>query len=175
MNPIERRNYILQKLENTNEPISGNELAKELNVTRQIVVSDIALIRADNKNILSTNKGYILFHDIKKNIPKRTFCVMHKEDEILKEFVAIIESGGRIRDVIVEHDMYGSIIVDLIINNMDDAKHFIMQKKQSHSKSLSNLTNGIHFHTVEADEESILDKIQENLDKIGVLCKILSE
>ena len=60
MNSAEtRRTNLLRLLQEHGAPLSGSALAKMLGVTRQIIVQDIALIRADNHNILSTNKGYI--------------------------------------------------------------------------------------------------------------------
>lgn len=60
MNGAERRKRIAALLD-SKEPITGTELSKKLGVSRQIIVQDIALMRADDKNILSTNKGYLLY------------------------------------------------------------------------------------------------------------------
>ena len=55
----ERRKKIIEILHGRKMPVSGTELAAELGVSRQVIVQDIALLRATDKNILSTNKGYI--------------------------------------------------------------------------------------------------------------------
>lgn len=62
----ERREKILEMLETAEEPISGGELAKKLSVSRQVIVQDIALLRAVNKNILSTARGYLLYQQKEK-------------------------------------------------------------------------------------------------------------
>ena len=55
----ERRNQILHLLREQGSPLSGTALAKTFGVSRQVIVQDIALIRAENHAIVSTNKGYI--------------------------------------------------------------------------------------------------------------------
>ena len=169
MNVEERRNKIIELLKNANEPISGNEFAQQLHVTRQIVVSDIALLKANNRNIISTNKGYLLVHDSKIKKPKRTFCIFHEDKNIKKEFEIILKHHGSICDVIVEHEIYGPITVDLIIHSEEDALKFLDKMSQSDAKPLSYLTSGIHYHTIEAFTEFELDQIQQDLANHGFL------
>ena len=54
-----RRKEILNIIKYNMEPVSGSALAKKLNVSRQVIVQDIALLRAENNDIISTHKGYI--------------------------------------------------------------------------------------------------------------------
>ena len=85
------------------QAISGTGLAEKLGVSRQIIVQDIALLRAVNKNILSTNKGYVLFQETEqKNKIKRSFKIKHKEEDILEELYLVVDLGGRFVDVVVE-------------------------------------------------------------------------
>lgn len=167
-----RRKKILEILNNEGTPVSGTELAGRLGVSRQVIVQDIALLRAVNKNILSTNKGYILFVEKTSiNRKKRTYKVKHKDEEILDELNTIVDFGGRILDVVVEHDIYGQISVDLIVNSRADAEAFVKSVERYKTKPLNDLTHGLHFHTVEADSEEILDKIENELNKKGYLIK----
>lgn len=167
-----RRKKILEILYNEGTPVSGTELAGRLGVSRQVIVQDIALLRAVNKNILSTNKGYILFVEKTSiNRKKRTYKVKHKDEEILDELNTIVDFGGRILDVVVEHDIYGQISVDLIVNSRADAEAFVKSVAKYKTKPLNDLTHGLHFHTVEADSEEILDKIENELNKKGYLIK----
>lgn len=167
MNAEERRKEIVTILKNEQSPLSGTELAKRLNVSRQVVVQDIALLRAVNKNILSTNKGYLLFDDQKSGKVRRSVCVCHKDEEILDEFFAIVDCGGRVLDVVVEHEIYGQITVDLIINNRQDAISYMKKATDRKTKPLNVLTNGVHYHTIEADSETTLDRIEERLKELG--------
>lgn len=167
MNAKERRNEIIDILKKEQTPLSGTELAKRLGVSRQVVVQDIALLRAVNKNILSTNKGYLLFGDQKSDKVRRSICVCHKDEEILDEFFAVVDCGGRVLDVVVEHEIYGQIMVDLIINSRQDAIAYMEQRRDKNAKPLNILTNGVHYHTIEADSEETLDRIEERLKELG--------
>lgn len=172
MDGEQRRQEILQILQNNKQPISGTELAKQMGVSRQIIVQDIALLRAINKNILSTNKGYILFFEIQENGKcKRSMKVRHEESEILDELFTIVDLGGRVLDVVVEHPIYGQIMVDLIINSRTDAEKFMCQVKENRIKPLNDLTKGIHYHTIVADSEDALEAIEEKLMEKGYLIK----
>lgn len=165
-----RRKKILEMLHKESQPISGTELAGRLGVSRQVIVQDVALLRASDKNILSTNKGYILFVEkANKKKKKRTYKVKHEDKAILDELNTIVDFGGKILDVVIEHDIYGQIAADLIINSRADADAFVKQIEKYKTKPLNNLTNGIHFHTVEADSEETLDRIAGELDKKGYL------
>ena len=130
-----RRMNILEILNNRTTPVSGTELAGKLGVSRQVIVQDIALLRADNKEIMSTYKGYIL-HSPDKDSREymRVLRVNHGTEDTLDELQTIVDYGGRVLDVSVEHGLYGHITVDLIINNRLDASEFVAQMEQSHDQ-----------------------------------------
>ena len=107
MNAEKRRENILKLLAESDSPLSGTDLAKCLAVSRQVIVQDIALLRAVNKNILSTNKGYLLFHDEEKmKGRKRSVKVRHTQQHILDELCTIVDLGGQNLDVVVAHELY---------------------------------------------------------------------
>lgn len=167
-----RREQILKLLESQNKPVSGTVLAKKFRVSRQVIVQDIALLRAENKNILSTNKGYVLFQPVQKEKNyKRVVCVSHSTEETEGELNCIVDNGGHVLDVSVEHDLYGQIAADLIINNRADVKEFVEKMNVTSSKPLKVLTSDIHYHTIEAENKEILDRIENNLDQLGFLIK----
>ncbi len=166
-----RREQLLKILLQASGPVSGTELSKKLGVSRQVIVQDIALLRAIDKNILSTNKGYILYHQEKGNKVRRTVKVSHGDAQIKDELYTIVDEGGSILDVFVEHEIYGQIMVDLIIKNRADANAFLEKVKKNKTKSLNELTNGVHFHTLEADQEEILNRIEIALEEKGYLLK----
>ena len=95
----ERREEIIKILEFENKPVSGTDLAGRFEVSRQVIVQDIALLRAVNKNILATNKGYVLFKE-KDQADKvqRIVCVCHKDEDILDEFECVLDFGAKILD-----------------------------------------------------------------------------
>ena len=169
-----RRQKLVSILTLADTPVSGADLAKKLGVSRQVIVQDIALLRAVNKNILSTNKGYVLYVPQKENSKvKRSFAVNHTKPQIKDELYTIVDCGGKVLDVVVEHDIYGQIMVDLILCNRLDVDEFVERIEHSKSRPLKVLTEGEHWHTVEADSEKILDKIGEKLREKGYLRETL--
>lgn len=165
-----RRERLIALLKQADVPVSGTDLAKRLGVSRQVIVQDIALLRAVNKNILSTNKGYVLYVPQSGNERvKRSFAVNHSKSQIRDELYTIVDYGGKVLDVVVEHDIYGQIMVDLILCNRLDVDEFVERIEHSKSRPLKVLTEGEHWHTVEADSEKVLDKIGEKLKEGGYL------
>jgi len=163
-----RRKKIIDILTTRDRAISGNDLSELLNVSRQIIVQDIALLRAVNKSILSTNKGYILYSDESKRF-KRSYYVAHTDAQIAEELEIIVDNNGKVLDVVIEHDIYGQITVDLIIASRRDIKEFLQKLQDSRTKPLKDLTDGRHYHTVEADTEKDLDIIEYELKQKGYL------
>ncbi len=157
-----RRKQIIEILRASDEPVSGAELAKKLDVSRQVIVQDIALLRAVNRNIISTTKGYVLYYQEAEKV-NRCFLVKHSDEEIEDELCIIVDNGGKVLDVIVMHDIYGEISTGLIIKNRKDVSDFLEKLKRHKTIPLKELTGGIHLHTVEADSEEILDAIEKNL------------
>lgn len=169
MEGVERREKIISILKNRKEePISGTELAKQLGVSRQVIVQDIALLRAVNKNILSTTKGYLLYYQEAEKV-NRCFMVKHTNDLIEDELCTIVDHGGKVLDVIVMHDIYGEIRTDLIISNRKDVYDFVKKVNEKQTVPLKELTDGTHLHTVEADSENVLDNIEVALREKGYL------
>lgn len=168
----ERRNQILQMLKNQSTPLSGTALAGAFHVSRQVIVQDIALMRAENHDILSTNRGYLYRRkDSSDSLPKRVFFVRHSTQQVLDEFVAVLELGGMILDVVVEHELYGQIRVDLLIESEQDAREFYEKLMLSKDNPLKALTDDCHYHTVAAPSERLLDLIEQELRHKGFLCE----
>lgn len=165
----QRRNKIVDILKNSDKPVSGTYLAKTLQVSRQVIVQDIALLRAKNIDISSTHRGYVLFN---KTDCVRVFKVKHKNNEVEKELNLIVDLGGYIEDVFVYHKVYNIVKAKLNINSRRDIKKYIQELESGHSTLLMNVTSGYHYHTVKAKSEEILDEIQEELAKAGFLAKL---
>lgn len=165
-----RRERIIELLRGSERPLSGTELAGKFKVSRQVIVQDIALLRANNKNILSTNKGYLLFSPGGR---QNSFCtavrVKHTTEEIRDELYTIVDCGARVLDVVVEHAIYGQIAADLVITSRQDADEFVVRIEGCKTQPLKELTDGIHFHTIEAASQEILKRTEEALRKKGYL------
>ena len=161
-----RRDKLLEILNTAKTPVSGTALARKLGVSRQVIVQDIALLRATNRNILSTNKGYMIYGAGESGATcKRVFAVKHTDEQMRDELYTIVDAGAKILDVIIEHDVYGQITADLFINSRRDVDEFMEKilKNKNKVKPLKELTGDLHFHTVEAESEKILDLVETEL------------
>ena len=165
-----RRAKILDVLKSQHTPISGTALAKQFHVSRQVIVQDIALMRAENHWILSTNKGYVYrTEELDDTQPKRVFWVKHSTEQVLDEFMTVLDLGGKILDVAVEHELYGQIRVDLLIETVQDAHDFVARLAKCKDNPLKVLTDDCHFHTVAAPSEKLLDLIERELSEKGLM------
>lgn len=162
MNSKDRRYYIDNLLNELNDPIKGGELAEKLNVTRQIIVKDIAILRAAGSNIIATPEGYMIPKKDNNKI-KKMMVFNHTTNDIEKELRIIIKYGGLVKDVIVEHHLYGEIKAMLMIKNLYDVQNFINKFKTNKIEPLLVLTGGIHIHTIETESEENMNKIIEEL------------
>lgn len=166
----QRRTEIRRMLQQNQQPMTGTALANALHVSRQIIVQDIALMRAEQLPIVSTNKGYLLRPDsVRAFQPKRVFFVRHNTEQVMEEFMTVIDLGGRILDVSVEHELYGPIRADLLIENARDAADFVERLAACRDNPLKVLTDDCHFHTVAAPSEKLLDLIEGELRSRGFL------
>lgn len=167
MKSDERRNLIIQTLSKCNSSISATSLANNFSVTRQIIVADIALLRASGYQIIADNKGYKLItanNDLIKRI-----AVQHSKDDVNNEFYAIVDNGGKILDVIIEHQIYGKISVELNITSRYEADEFVKKLNNTNSHPLSILTQGLHIHTIEVPNNESFERIKLKLNELGIL------
>ncbi len=169
MNGEERRKKIIDLLKYSNVPLSGTEIAGKVGVSRQVVVQDIALLRATVDNIVSTNRGYIL---TESPVTSRVFKVIHTDEEVEEELSLIVDCGGRIEDVFVSHKIYNVIKAPMNVRSRLDIRRFMDNLASGKSSLLKNVTSGYHYHTVTAESEDILDYIHEALKKRGFLAPL---
>ena len=166
----DRRGAILDALRHAEAPLSGTELARQFGVSRQVVVQDIALLRAEGHQILSAARGYVLVKPETRRT--RVFKVHHTPEEAADEMNLIVDCGGRIEDVFIYHRVYGVVRVPMRIASRLDVRRYEEEISGGKSLPLSNATSGYHYHTVSADSEQVLDIIQSELEKRGYLAKL---
>ena len=164
-----RRQEILSLLGNTDNPIPANMLSERFAVSRQVIVQDIAILRANGYDITSTNRGYVLSG---KPQATRIFKCRHAFDELVEEVALIIELGGRIEDVFVNHRVYGKISARLGLYSRTHVEELYRSLVSGASKPLMAVTDGYHYHNVTADSEQALDAIERELRKRGFLIEI---
>lgn len=162
-----RREAILRLLSGSREPLSAGAMAAELGVSRQIIVGDVALLRAAGMDIAATPRGYQMAAAPGGLLAKIACC--HQGEEMEAELTAMVDYGCRVLDVIVAHPVYGEITAPLELSSRYDVEAFL-KKCQTHQASpLSALTGGIHLHTVSAPNEETLHSMKENLRSLGIL------
>lgn len=166
MKAQERRKEIVACLMAETEPVAGAMLAERLHVSRQIIVQDIAMLKAQGFEILSTHRGYII-----KSSPlvQRVFKVRHTGADTEDELSCIVELGGTVVDVFVWHKVYGKIAAGLNIFSRRSVEQFIDGIRSGRSTELMHITDGYHYHTIRADSEAMLDRIGQELERRGYL------
>jgi len=169
MESIDRRESILSDIINSKKPLTGGFLAGKYNVTRQVIVQDIAILRAAGKEIIATPQGYILprYHETKTF--NRIIASKHDVAGMEDELTTIVSHGGSVLNVIIYHPLYGEFKGQLMISSIQDVHSFISRMNKEGAEPLSSLTEGVHLHTIEADSIEILDEIENALEKKGYL------
>lgn len=165
----ERRKKILKILNQSPAPVAGTDLAKELGVSRQIIVQDMALIRANGVDVMATNRGYVI-QEAKE--ASRVFKVIHTDEQVEEELNLFVDLGGKVEDVFVYHKVYGVIKVPMNIKSRRDVRKYMEGISSGKSTNLMKLTSNYHYHTIIAEDEQILDLIQEELQQKGFLAKL---
>lgn len=163
-----RRKKIIEILEGRKKAISGGDIAQMLGVSRQVIVQDMALLRASDYDIISTTRGYLLSQTSQPKF-RRIIHVKHSTEDIENELNLIVDNGAEVLDVHVVHEIYGQIVTDLIIRNRSDVADFVKKVKEKKIVPLKELTAGTHHHTIEAESEEILDRVEDALRKNNYL------
>lgn len=166
MTRAERRQKIIRIITESSAPVPAKELARLCAVSRQVIVQDMALIREAGIDIIATNRGYII------NAPytaKRVFKVSHTDGQMEDELCSIVDLGGKIVNVMVNHRVYGHMEAPLGINSRKKVMEFIENIRLGKSSPLKNITSNYHYHTVEAENEEILDSVEQMLREKGYL------
>ncbi len=169
MSGKERRDEILQYLIHCKSPVSGTTLAHEFGVSRQVIVQDIALLRSSNANILSTNRGYLVQTGTDQGCVRVYKCCCHTEEQEEDELNCIVDQGGFVENIYVNHKAYGRLEAQMRIHSRRDVQEYMDRIRSGKSVSLMNVTSGYHYHTVVAETEEILDDIERELQQHGYL------
>lgn len=170
MSAEERQELIIKSLKNTTVPITATEFAKKANVSRQVIVQDVSILKAKNEPIIATSRGYMyLKSEEETGVMRRTVVVDHTPDETLEELYMIVDHGVTVKDVRVEHPVYGDLTASIQVSNRKEADEFYKKLSKSQASHLSSLTNGLHLHTLEADSMEKIEAACRDLKKAGIL------
>ena len=171
MTTAQRREEILALLNQADAPIAAKDLAARFGVSRQVIVQDMAVIRASTPGILSTTRGYVLQQD--KDIAcTREFKVRHGQEHAAEELNLIVDCGGRVKNISISHRVYGRITAEMDIRSRQDVQEFLQALTGGASHVLSPATSGYHYHLIEASSQARLDLIGEQLKKAGFLAPL---
>jgi len=169
MTTDERRDQIMSILREADSAVSASALAKHLHVSRQVIVGDVALLRAQGHDILSTPRGYILDSDLQTSGVIFKVACSHSRERAGEELYAIVDNGGNVLDVIVEHPMYGQLTGQLNIRSRYDVDLFLNRMEAGQINLLSNLTDGVHLHTISCNDEETKNRIQSVLSQLKIM------
>ncbi|GAA0593483.1 transcription repressor NadR [Virgibacillus siamensis] len=165
-----RRDLILTWLKETTKPLSGTVLAKKTNVSRQVIVQDVSLLKAKGEPIMATARGYVYITENGQSAKcTRIIAVNHRLEKTGIELNTLVDHGITVKNVMVEHPIYGDLTGSLMIKSRIDVDAFLHELKQTEASLLSKLTDGVHLHTIEADTEDQLDKACAVLQTEGIL------
>ena len=128
-----RRQAVAQALEEAVGPVSAAALAERFSVSRQIIVGDVALLRAGGTDILATPRGYLLGG--RGGGVERTVACVHAPEEMERELNAIVDAGGEVVDVIVEHPVYGQLTGLLGVRSRYDVAEFVRRRRHGRSST----------------------------------------
>lgn len=171
MDAEKRRAGLLKLLRKSVKPLTGAELAGYFHVSRQVIVQDIAILRASGEQILASLQGYLLNLPSQEAQLRFVVACRHTREQIEDELGIIVDQGGRILDVIVEHPVYGELRGNLMISSRLDLSTFLKSLEKTEANPLLALTGGIHLHTLEVAGQESMQKIIASLDKAGYLIK----
>lgn len=170
LNSVERRGSIRERLAASTAPLKGAELASLYSVSRQIIVQDIAVLRAEGAHIVATPQGYLLLTGGARANPTRTVMTRHKDpSEMEDELRIMVERGAKVINVVVEHPLYGEITGNLMLFTQEDVSRFMESMAESGCEPLSKLTGGVHQHTLEIPDERTWASVIEGLRERGYL------
>lgn len=166
-----RRSAIAQLLEQATEPVSASALAEKFRVSRQIIVGDIALLRASGAPVVATPRGYLMEHtDDDSEAHNYTVACHHENaEQLLQELYIMVDQGATVRDVIVEHPIYGQLTGQLQISSRFEVDRFMKALETSEASPLSQLTGGIHLHSLRCPDRACFERIKTELKKEGIL------
>ncbi len=166
----ERRAQIYTLLMASKHALSATSLAEKFGVSRQIIVGDIALLRASGKEIMATSRGYRLNNDVQteKYFERKIVC-QHTQEQTKQELQLIVDLGGEILDVTVEHPLYGEISGGLHIKTDSDIQNFMKTYINTKASLLLTLTNGIHLHTIRCKDLEVFEQIKKELLAASIL------
>lgn len=169
MNTVDRRKKLINHLIKAKDPIKGSRFAELFKVSRQVIVQDIAVLRAEGYEITATPQGYIITGKELEGFIEEIVSRHETAEEIREELNIVVDNGGEVIDVTVDHPFYGEFNGKLMIKSRLDVKNFLLQMEESNAEPLSSMNDGIHLHKIKAPSKEILEEIKTQLRQKGFM------
>ena len=165
MTAEERRKGIEQVLSQSPGPVSAAALARRFGVSRQIIVGDVALLRAAGAAIDATPRGYVTRRG-SVGLVRQVAC-RHAAADMEQELNIMVDNGCTVLDVAVDHPVYGQLTGALHLRSRYDVQQFV--GRCAEARPLSVLTEGIHLHTLICPDEAAWERVRAALAAGGFL------
>lgn len=165
----DRRQILLQKIKTSPAPLTGSELAAFANVSRQVIVSDMTLLKAKGEPIIATSQGYLYLSGRANEEVSRSIPCRHTKEDTERELKLLVNAGVTVKDVIVEHPVYGELTAGIHVSSEEDVERFMQRVRETGASYLLELTGGFHLHTITAPNAAVLDRAIEAMRDHGFL------
>ena len=153
-------------LRTAEHPVSAASLASGLSVSRQIIVGDIALLRAAGEKITATPRGYVLETAAGKVY---TLACIHGLDDTEKELNIMVDNGCTVINVTVEHPIYGQLTGQLQLSSRYDVSQFMEKLRKGEVAPLCQLAAGVHLPALSSPAEACFERTKPTLADAGLL------
>ncbi len=167
----ERREAIIRWLVEESNPITGSELAKRASVSRQVIVQDMSILKAKGEPIFATARGYLYLNQEETVKVQQLIAVKHSPQQTVEELYIFVDCGLKVLNVSIEHPIYGELTGAMHVTNRQEVDTFYQNLQQTKANLLSELTDGIHLHLVESNQQEQINQAMKKLDQKGFLLK----
>ncbi|TWT26249.1 transcription repressor NadR [Planomicrobium sp. CPCC 101110] len=165
----DRRQALLQKIKTSHDPVTGGELAAFANVSRQVIVSDMTLLKAKGEPIIATSQGYLYLSGRSTEEISRSIACLHTKEAAERELQVLVDAGVTVKDVTVEHPVYGELTAGIHVSSRQDVERFMQRVRDTGASYLLELTGGYHLHTITAPDAQALDRALDSMREHGFL------
>ena len=165
----QRRQFLLEKIKTSTQPLTGGELAALTSLSRQVIVGDMTLLKAKGEPIIATSQGYLYLADRATEEASRRIACHHQAEDTERELKLLVESGVTVKDVSIEHPVYGELTAGIHVSNIQEVEAFMKRVRETGASYLLELTDGTHLHTITAPDNATLEKAVQTMRDNGFL------
>ncbi|ANU25625.1 transcription repressor NadR [Planococcus versutus] len=165
----QRRQFLLKKIKTSDKPLTGSELAGLANVSRQVIVGDMTLLKAKGEPIIATSQGYLYLADRITEVASRRIACRHEGKDTEQELKLLVQAGVTVKDVSIEHPVYGELTAGIHVSTAEEVDAFMKRVRDTGASYLLELTEGTHLHTITAHDNATLEKAVSEMRDHGYL------